>query len=179
MYEKILLPTDGSPPSVAAALHAISLAGKIGAEILALQVIPPYQYPIYLEYAPANLFSEEEYLAQCQEGADHHLAMIAAQAKAANVKCTGTVLFHGNAAQSIVDYATSESCELIVMGSHGRSGLSRLFLGSVTAKVLALSHLPVLVHRATEAELAVAEQLIGTNARAPRSGSGAASDHVA
>jgi hypothetical protein len=49
---------------------------------------------------------------------------------------------------------------LIVMGSHGRSGLSRMFLGSVTARVLPLSHVPVLVHRAAEAELATAESAL-------------------
>jgi nucleotide-binding universal stress UspA family protein len=160
MYERILVPTDGSALSVAAALHAVSLATKMGSRLLALQVIAPYQFPVYLEYAPTNLITEQEYIAQCQQAADLHLAMLSKQAAEADVECTGKAVFHGNTAQSIVDAAAQESCELIVMGSHGRSGLSRMFLGSVTGKVLALSHTPVLVHRATEPELAAAANLM-------------------
>ena len=160
MYDRILVPTDGSPLSVAAAQHAITLARAMGSELVALQVIAPYQLPIYLEFAPANLLTEEEYVAQSQQAADRHLAMLSKLAADADVECIGKAVFHGNTPQSIVDAAIQEKCQMILMGSHGRSGLSRAFLGSVTGKVLALSQLPVLVHRATEAELTAAEKLV-------------------
>jgi nucleotide-binding universal stress UspA family protein len=95
--------------------------------------------------------------------------MLARQATEADVECTGKALFHGNTAQSIVDTARHDDCDLVVMGSHGRSGLSRMFLGSVTGKVLALSDKPVLVHRATPAGLDAAQKLmaVGGDADAP------------
>jgi nucleotide-binding universal stress UspA family protein len=160
MYQRILVPTDGSSSAVAAALHAVSLAARMNAELFILQVIPPYRLPIYLEYGPANLYTEEEYLRQCQEGSDRHLAMLAAQADAANVKSVGKAVFQSDVAQAIVDEASALACQLIVMGSHGRSGFGRLFLGSVTARVLPLSHVPVLVHRAAAGELATAEDVL-------------------
>jgi nucleotide-binding universal stress UspA family protein len=170
MYERILVPSDASPASVAAVLHAVALARVAGSELFLLQVIPPYQVPVYLEYAPMNLHSEEEYLRLCEQSANRHLAMLAAQAEDAGVKCQRKVVFHPGAAQAITDAASDLACQLIVMGSHGRSGLERLFLGSVTARVLPLSRVPVLVHRSTEAELATAEGLLGSGA----AGSGAA-----
>ena len=169
MYERILVPTDGSPLSVAAVQHAIALGRKIGSELVALQVIAPYQLPIYLEFAPADLLTEEEYLAQCRQASEQHLAMLSKLAADADVECIGKTVFHGNTPQSIVDAAAQEHCQLILIGSHGRSGLSRAFLGSVTGKVLALSHLPVLVHRATAAELAAAERLMPVGGEAPGS----------
>jgi nucleotide-binding universal stress UspA family protein len=160
MYERVLVPSDGSPASVAAALHAVALAGQLGSELFLFQAIPPYQVPVYLEYAPMNLHTEAEYLRLCEQSADRHLAMLAAQAATAGVKCNRKVVFHPAAAQAITDMASDLLCGLIVMGSHGRSGLERLFLGSVTTRVLPLSRVPVLVHRATEAELATAEGLL-------------------
>ena len=145
MYERILVPTDGSPAAVAAALHAMELAQQMGSELFMLQVIPPYQIPVYLEYAPVNLHSEKEYLRLCEQSADGHLAMLAAQAEAVGVRCNRKAIFHLNAAQAITDMASDLLCQLIVMGSHGRSGLGRLFLGSVTSRVLPLSRIPVLL----------------------------------
>ena len=160
MYDHILVPTDGSPLSVAAAMHAITLATTMGSRLVALQVIAPYQMPIYLEFAPATLLTEDEYVQQSQQASDRHLAMLSKLAADADVECVGKTIFHRNTPQTIVDAAAQDQCQMIVMGSHGRSGLSRAFLGSVTGKVLALTQLPVLVHRATEAELQAAEKLM-------------------
>ena len=168
MYERILVPVDGSPASAAAALHALDLASRMGSELSLLEVLPPYQLPVYLEYAPPNLYSEEEYLRQSRQGADRLLARIVARAEAAGVKSSAKVVFQPNAAQAITDTASESFFQLIVMGSHGRSGLSRMFLGSVTSRVLPLSHIPVLVHRATEGELATAEAVLGKDDTAER-----------
>ncbi len=172
MYERILVPSDGSPAAVAATLHAVALARQTGSELFLLQVIPPYQAPVYLEYAPMNLHTEDEYVRLCEQAADRHLAMLAAKAAEAGVTCNRKVMFHPGAAQAITDMASELFCQLIVMGSHGRSGLGRLFLGSVTSRVVPMSRIPVLVHRATEAELATAEGLLAGNTAAPPAAGG-------
>ena len=172
MYERILVPSDGSPAAVAAALHAVALARQTGSELFLLQVVPPYQASVYLEYTPMNLHTEEDYVRLCEQSADRHLAMLAAKAEEAGVKCHRKVMFHTGAAQAITDAASELFCQLIVVGSHGRSGLGRLFLGSVTSRVVPMSRIPVLVHRATEAELAAAEGLLAGGAAAAQTGGG-------
>ena len=66
------------------------------------------------------------------------------------MKVTNDSVTNFNVADGIVDAAQTHGCDLIFMGSHGRSGLSRLLLGSVTAKVLSLAHVAVLVYRVKE-----------------------------
>ncbi len=63
------------------------------------------------------------------------------------VRCEAITVFHESAALKIVDVAQQQACDLIFMGSHGRSGWGQLLLGSVTNKVLQHSRIPVLVHR--------------------------------
>lgn len=75
--------------------------------------------------------------------------------------------FNSNPAQAIVDAAEREHCNLIFMGSHGRSGLSSVFLGSVTLKTLTLAHMPVMVDRPTPGEMAGAEALMRDSAIEP------------
>ena len=67
-------------------------------------------------------------------------------AEKAGVKFTSMILFSNTAGSAIADAATEQACDLIFMGSHGRSGLGQLLLGSVTTKVLNLCQIPVLVH---------------------------------
>jgi nucleotide-binding universal stress UspA family protein len=160
MYERILVPTDGSAPSVAAALHAIALAQEMGSSLFMLQVIPPYSIAPYPGFGAGVGFPEADYIQQSEQAAQRHLAGLAAQASSAGVECSGKALVQTNAAQAIVDAASDIFCQLIVMGSHGRSGLARFFLGSVTSRVLTLSRVPVLVHHASEAELATATGLL-------------------
>ena len=70
------------------------------------------------------------------------------------------IVFHGNAAQAIVEAAKEENCGLVFMGSHGRGGWSSAFLGSVTLKALTLTHLPILVDRPTAGEVTHAQALM-------------------
>lgn len=147
MYRKILIATDGSAVSSKTACAGVGFAQQMGAEVLVLFVAPEYQYPIYVEIIPPSYPSEEEYRAAMRRaGAGHTQDVVEACARR-GVPCEAQTAFAENAALKIVEVAASAGCDLIFMGSHGRSGWGQLLLGSVTNKVLSQSKIPVLVHR--------------------------------
>jgi nucleotide-binding universal stress UspA family protein len=145
MYDRILVPTDGSEISAAAEKAAIAFARAHGSEIVALAIGQPQQPLASAEAAMAidAGLDDEALLATARERADH----VAAACAAAGVTCTPLALLDYAPAEAIVATADSQGCDLIFMGSHGRRGLSRLMAGSVTQKVLAEAHVPVLVMR--------------------------------
>ena len=147
MYRKILITTDGSAVSNKTACAGVEFAEQMGAEVLALFVAPDYQYPVYVEIIPPSYPSEEEYIAALQKTGGEHVQAIVDSCARRAVKCSGMTAFSDRTALKIVEIATKNACDLIFMGSHGRSGWGQLLLGSVTNKVLSHSKLPVLVHR--------------------------------
>lgn len=147
MYKKILVPTDGSAISTAAAIKGVGFAKEIGAEVVALYVAPEYQYPVYVEVIPPTYPSEQEYETTMKKAGEVHLKSIHDAASNAGVKCTPVTAFSDVPAQKIADAALENGCDLIFMGSHGRTGLNKLLIGSVTSRVLGLSQLPILVDR--------------------------------
>ena len=147
MYRKILITTDGSAVSKHTACAGVKFAQQMGAEVLVLYVAPEYQYPVYVEIIPPTYPSEEEYLVQMQKVGREHLRPILESAETSGLAHSGIVAFADSAAQKIVDVAEEQACDLIFMGSHGRSGWGQLLLGSVTNKVLSHTQKPVLVHR--------------------------------
>lgn len=147
MYNKILITTDGSAVSNSTACAGVAFAEQMQAAILALYVAPEYQYPVYIEIIPPSYPSEAEYrAAMIKAGAGHLQAILDAAAKR-GLACSGLTAFSDSPALKIVEVAQKQGCDLIFMGSHGRSGWGQLLLGSVTNKVLSHSKLPVLVHR--------------------------------
>ncbi len=147
MYRKILITTDGSAVSRMTACAGVSFAQQMGAEALVLFVAPEYQYPIYVEIIPPSYPSEEEYRAAMERAGSEHVQPLLEACARKNVRAEGMTAFAESAAQKIVEVAASHGCDLIFMGSHGRSGWGQLLLGSVTNKVLSHSRIPVLVHR--------------------------------
>lgn len=147
MYRKILITTDGSAVSQHTACAGVKFAQQMGAEVLALFVAPDYQYPVYVEIIPPSYPSEEEYMAQMRRLGEEYMGKIMHSCAGAGLKHACTTAFADNAALKIVDVAEHEGCDLIFMGSHGRSGWGQLLLGSVTNKVLSHTTKPVLVHR--------------------------------
>ena len=147
MYKKILVSTDGSEVSNNAAIKGIQFAKHIGAEVTAIYVAPEYQYPIYVEVIPPTYPSEGEYEETMAKTGAVHLQPILDAAKSEGVSCEGITAFSDVPAEKIVGTAKEKGCDLIYMGSHGRTGLGRIFLGSVTSRVLTLSTVPVLVDR--------------------------------
>jgi nucleotide-binding universal stress UspA family protein len=147
MYRKILITTDGSAVSKHTACAGVKFAGQMGADVLVLYVAPEYQYPVYVEIIPPAYPSEEEYLAQMGRVGAEHTASVRQACADAGLACTCLTAFSDATALKIVDVAQQEQCDLIFMGSHGRSGWGHLLLGSVTNKVLSHTQKPVLVHR--------------------------------
>jgi nucleotide-binding universal stress UspA family protein len=147
MYQKILITTDGSTVSQHTACAGVKFARQMGAEVLALFVAPDYQYPVYVEIVPPAYPSEEEYIQQMQRLGEEYMGSIMRAAEGCGLKHACMTAFSDAAALKIVDVAEQQHCDLIFMGSHGRSGWGQLLLGSVTNKVLSHTTKPVLVHR--------------------------------
>lgn len=147
MYRKILITTDGSAVSKHTACAGVNFAQQMGAEVLALYVAPEYQYPVYVEIIPPAYPSEEEYFDTMKRTGAEHLRSIAEKCARLGLACSQLVEFSDATALKIVDVAEREGCDLIFIGSHGRSGWGQVLLGSVTNKVLSHTARPVLVHR--------------------------------
>jgi len=143
MYTNILLPTDGSELAGEAVQHGIALAKRIGAKVIVLTVLPPFHTITIdtqmIEDTPA------QYKARVQKHAEKILGAVAAQA--AGVACETIQVEHEHPYQAIINTAASKGCDLIIMASHGRRGISAIVLGSETLKVLTHCKIPVLVHR--------------------------------
>lgn len=148
MFKKILIPTDGSELSVQSANKGVCLARSIGAEVVALYVSQPFAATVGFDgMAAAYAITDEDYEKTAAEQAEKYLQVILDRAQTAGVKATAQAVSNFNVADGIVGAATEHGCDLIFIGSHGRSGLSRLLLGSVTLKVLGLAKTAVLVYR--------------------------------
>lgn len=147
MYRKLLVATDGSPLSKKAVRSAIDLAAALGAELVALYVVP--RYPVsYFEGGvtiPAQEVSriEEQWSQKGQAIVDAVLQT----ATAAGVKAKAVVSRSDLVAESILAAVKKHRCDLVVMASHGRKGLKRILLGSETQQVLTHGNVPVLVLR--------------------------------
>ena len=149
MFNKIMIPTDGSELSTAAALEGVAFAADNHSEVIGVYVAPEYQYPVYVEIIPPTYPIEEEYDALMRKVGMEYLQPVQKAAQEAGVKFSSMILFANSAGAAIAEAAQEQNCDLIFMGSHGRSGLGQLLLGSVTTKVLNLCQIPVLVHHIT------------------------------
>ena len=139
MYEEILVPTDGSPASETAIDHAIDIAGRYEARLHALYVVDSGAYSA-LE-AGAEVVVEA-----LQSEGERATERVVGAADDAGVEVTGTVAT-GTAYRSIHDYVDEHGIDMIVMGTHGRKGLDRYLLGSVTERVVRTADVPVLTVR--------------------------------
>jgi nucleotide-binding universal stress UspA family protein len=148
MYKHILVPTDGSRLSAKAVKAAAALAKQFGARLTGVYVIPPYVPPMYGEaaiYVPE--ITPRRYRELSEKEAAKALAVVEREARSVQVACKTAWLTDDQPWQGIVRSARKKKCDLIVMASHGRRGLSGLLLGSETTKVLTHSKVPVLVCR--------------------------------
>ncbi|RJR40733.1 MAG: universal stress protein [Deltaproteobacteria bacterium] len=133
-WERILLATDASKPGEAAAARALDLALAYGSELKVVSVMD----------FPAQLYGEAPVTSDWREMLQDYVAEIVSGAESRNIAATGRVLM-GTPYLVISEEAQKEKCSLIIMGSHGRTGLTRLLMGSVTERVIGHAPCPVLV----------------------------------
>jgi nucleotide-binding universal stress UspA family protein len=144
MYKRILVPTDGSEITAKAVQTAISLAKVTGAALFTISVKEPFPYSAISEMQPVP--PQEFYDAQ-ERIATGRVKAVQESASAAGLTCHAHTVEALHAWEAILDHAKEQNCDLIVMASHGRRGVSALLLGSETSRVLTHSPLPVLVVR--------------------------------
>ena len=146
MFKHILLGTDGSAASEHAATLAVGLARIHDAKLTALYVVDPYPY---LGIGETNPMGFQAYMAAAQQHAAQAHAKVEALCKRAQppVDLEVRLVEDVTAMRGIVDMAQETHADLVIVGSHGRTGISRLMLGSVAAQVVAHSPVPVLVAR--------------------------------
>ena len=145
MYKRILVPTDGSELSERAVQAAVSLASRLGSELVAIYVAA--RYPV--SYFEGGITISHEDVARTEKmWVDKGQAVVDDVARAAQskgVKARAVVVQSDLVAESILATVKKQECDLVVMASHGRKGVSRVLLGSETQHVLTKGHVPVLV----------------------------------
>ena len=146
MFKRILLTTDGSDASDHAARVAVDLARVHGATLTALYVVDPYPF---LGMGEVNPLGFDAYMAAARDQAAqaHSRILEACNTGGPAVPVEMRLVEDVAVLEGIARTAREQQSDLIVVGSHGRTGLSRLMLGSVAAKVVAQSTVPVLVAR--------------------------------
>lgn len=137
MFERILVPVDGSEPSRNAADHALELAAEQGATVHALYVVEP---------VAVTEGGTGQVIEAMQSTGESIVSELGDRAEAKDVTAI-TDVETGVAHRTILEYADENDVDLIVMGTHGRTGIGRYLLGSVTEKIVRLSDVPVLTIR--------------------------------
>ena len=146
MFQNILIPTDGSEQSQRAVRTGIDLAKVHGARVTGIHVIPDYHLLIAYEGA-FDPVTEERIEEEAKSRAETYLNFIREAASAAGVQCTTVCETSDHPYDAILRACDANSCDLILMTSHGRKGLAAVLLGSETRKVLTHAKVPVLVVR--------------------------------
>jgi nucleotide-binding universal stress UspA family protein len=144
MFQRILIPTDGSEITGKAVDTAIKLAKLHGAKLYAISVKEPFPYSAVSEMQPTppqEFFDAQERIAQSR------LTQVLDAAKAADVPIEAHSIEALHAWEAIIEHAQRVEADLLVMASHGRRGFQALLLGSETQKVLTHCAVPVLVVR--------------------------------
>ncbi len=145
MFKHILLPTDGSPLSESAVLKGIELARATGARVTGLHVTPNFHVLTYRTDMLED--TRDEFDRDSRAAADRHLAFVVKTAAESGVPCAVLRKVSDEVDEAILETASEQGCDLIMMASHGRRGLGRVLLGSETQRVLTHSSVPVLICR--------------------------------
>jgi nucleotide-binding universal stress UspA family protein len=146
MYKHILIPTDGTPQSRKAVAGAVELAKAIGAKVTGLFAAPPATPIVYRHNLPVGFTTPAEHDRMIKASADRYLNVIKEAARKAGVPCETIVVTSDYPADTILKTANKKKCDLIVMATHGRRGISGAILGSEPQRVVAQAKMPVLVY---------------------------------
>lgn len=144
MFHRILVPTDGSDITRKAVATAIELARSVNARLYTLSVKEPFPYSAISEMQPTppqEFFDAQERIAAAR------VTEVRSAAEANGLQCDGQTVEALHPWEAVIEHAKRHECDLIVMASHGRRGVTALLLGSETQKVLTHTTIPVLVVR--------------------------------
>jgi nucleotide-binding universal stress UspA family protein len=142
MYKRILLPTDGSEVTTKALRHALDLARLCGAELHTISAKELFPYGAVSDLQPTP---PQEFLEAQERTASECIKAVRDAAQEAGVPCHASTVEAVHPWEAICDYAAQNGCDLIVMASHGRHGVTALLRGSETPQVLGHCSVPVLV----------------------------------
>ena len=147
-FKRVLVTTDFSAPGDAAIGHAFRVGADHGAEVVLCHVIdtPPTPNPLYAHYSPSTLFQPEQRRLAEDQAAKALLERVPKEPPLSEVKHRALVT-HGEPIAEILRVAKEEHADLLVIATHGRTGLKHFFLGSVVERVIRHAHCPVLVVR--------------------------------
>ena len=144
MFKHSLVPVDGSETSLSAVDKAIGLAKAFDSEVTAIYVIDPYPFTgVGADFA----YGQDQYLGAAKAEANAAVEAVAQRLTAAGLKADTRIVEAHAVWRGIADAAEAVGADLVVMGSHGRRGLEKLVLGSVTQSVLTQTQLATLVVR--------------------------------
>lgn len=146
VFRHFLIATDGSPVSNKAARAGIALASALNARVTAYYAVDELQ-PLYVEGYAMGQTMMDDLDRRAKNLGEKRVSAIGKMAKAAGVRFNALVRKANTAYEGIIDAAKTQRCDVIFMASHGRRGLSKLIMGSVTQKVLTHSKIPVVVYR--------------------------------
>ena len=152
MYQRILVPVDGSATAAKGLDEAIRLAKITGASLELVNVVDEMSLALGIEAYTAY---SQDVIAKLRDGAREILEKAQQQAAAADVGADTKIIetFGARVADLIVDEAVAAKADLIVIGTHGRRGVGRLFLGSDAQQILRLAPVPVLLVRGAGSEV--------------------------
>lgn len=145
MFKRLLIATDGSELAGKAVATGLALAKTLSASVVVVTATEPWSAMTNGEGLAFD-FPIEEYEKSCAEYAQRILATVRADADRQGTACE-TIHANDFPAEAILATAKDKNCDLIVMASHGRRGISRLLLGSQAVRVVTLSTVPVLISR--------------------------------
>ncbi|MFC1869991.1 universal stress protein [Chloroflexota bacterium] len=148
MYQKILVPLDGSELAECVLPHVEGVVkGCQAKEVIFVRVAEPVPLAIFGEEFLGDAREWQRIGEQNQAAAENYLKRLVGQLQYGNIKIQSEVLMGGRTADIIADYATKNEVDLIVIATHGRSGISRWVWGSVADRVLRAACAPVLMVR--------------------------------
>jgi nucleotide-binding universal stress UspA family protein len=147
MYQHILITTDGSELAEHGVTTGLALAKSLGAKVSFIVVEEPFDWHRFSDMTGQLPEDLQKYVEQHKMHPKSVLDRVANEASRAGVSCETIHAESGHPHQAIIAAAEDKGCDLIVMSSHGRSGLAGLLIGSVTHKVLTHTKIPVLVCR--------------------------------
>jgi len=146
MFGHVLIPIDGSPASNRAARAGIAFAGRLRARVTAYYALEALD-PVWSDGYVLDKAALDGFESGARKAAQRHLDALAKTARLAGVAYASAIAKAPTAYEGIIAAAKKHKCDVIFIASHGRGGLARLLLGSVTQKVLSRAGVPVVVYR--------------------------------